>query len=73
MLARRPSGRGVREHLGKLERQMQNSGQAANCRDFRRSETDLHPAIGWLPRVFFRFPSPSDFPLCARMEMLIIF
>ena len=55
MPARRPSGRGVPEHLRNLERQTRNSGQAANCRAFCRSETDFRPAIRCLPESL-RFP-----------------
>ena len=71
MPARRLSGRGVPEHPRNLERQTQNSGQAANCRVFCHAETDFRPAIGCLPRVIPRFPSFPDFPLCSRIEMLI--
>jgi len=64
MPARRPSGRRVPEHLRNLERQTENSGQAANCRAFCRSETDFRPAIRCLPRVLPEFPGfPSPFIL----------
>jgi hypothetical protein len=64
MPVKRPSGRGVPEHLRNLERQTQNSGQAANCRAFCDSETDFRPAIRCLPRVLPGLPGfPSPFML----------
>jgi hypothetical protein len=69
MPVKRPSGRGVPEPLRNLERQTQNSGQAANCRAFCDSETDFRPAIRCLPRVLPGFPG---FPPPLMLLILVL-
>jgi hypothetical protein len=69
MSARHPSGRGVPVPLRNFDRQTEDSGQAANCRAFCRSETDSRLAIRCLPRALLQFPSfPLRFPLVSRIE-----